>query len=674
MPSPSSPSISLEKLANKTGKTVQRAPAWAKGGTLVYRVATTDDPDVLRFTEEGLAIVHSLLDDSIRQIPILNGVIGEDHPGAWNWDGLWPYWNRVSFRARDWATLHGFMSRAKEQSNATPSFHVNLTDVNAGLRDYPETRDFFKKLAATGSIYRRDGHLFWPNVYANPAPPHERDLDPPYVLREIPEEAHTIEIVALVNYKNFWDSGLAKEMIDDFYRRLPFAPPLLYLDVLTLSGSNFSTGFPDGPLGGSEATQLEGVRAITDYIRSKGTDIATEGDRPPLMGNAATYGWLHCTPGVSADDYSYIAGATRYLPVQHVAGNTGCFVLSPIASTACGLDRVREHYARLLAGSPGSKAVPGLATCHVAHPVSTNADFNVPGLVSKWSDPFSGTDFSAVSEFDIPGAGDPFRGDWADLVNNFYLTGIQELYHIGKGNVRQAVFNKNGLLYLTRLSLIDPAGRETAIPAVDFAPADRLEAVQKPGRLLLEKPLGIRFDASQAGEYQIKIHGFIPGHDHASLNLYVNGCWQRTINEIQFPQASDWDQEFALGAVTLNAGENTIGLDAGPIFMQWSDGTTALWSTPFLNKGFCVTDGDVTFADDYDRMWPDTWSGQKKIYFFSWDGASRAWKLPQDWATVQHATLYPLTPGGRGQGVLVAVADRSFSPKLLPQVPYVLVA
>ena len=99
----------------------------------------------------------------------------------------------------------------------------------------------------------------------------------------------------------------------------------------------------------------------------------------------------------------------------------------------------------------------------------------------------------------------------------------------------------------------------------------------------------------------------------------------------------------------------------------------ALWTTPYLNKGFTVSNGDVTFADDYNRMWPDTWSGQKKIYFFSWDGTQRTWKLPQDWASVKKATLYPLTPDGRGKSIDLPLNDRSATPKLLPQVPYVLV-
>ena len=52
--------------------------------------------------------------------------------------------------------LSGFMLRIREQSSALASFHVNLTDVNAGLRDYPETRAFFDQLVRTQSIYRRD--------------------------------------------------------------------------------------------------------------------------------------------------------------------------------------------------------------------------------------------------------------------------------------------------------------------------------------------------------------------------------------------------------------------------------------------------------------------------------------------------------------------------------------
>jgi len=97
---------------------------------------------------------------------------------------------------------------------------------------------------------------------------------------------------------------------------------------------------PTVPLGGSQQTQLEGVLDIANYLNSKGTSVATEGDRPFITGKGATYGWLHCNPGYSSDDYSYIAGTARYTPVQQVAGNTGCFNVSPITSTPAMLARV----------------------------------------------------------------------------------------------------------------------------------------------------------------------------------------------------------------------------------------------------------------------------------------------------------------------------------------------
>jgi len=37
------------------------------------------------------------------------------------------------------------------------------------------------------------------------------------------------------------------------------------------------------------------------------------------------------------------------------------------------------------------------------------------------------------------------------------------------------------------------------------------------------------------------------------------------------------------------------------------------------------------------------------------------------------ATLYPLTPEGRGKGLPIAINDRTITPSLLPQVPYILV-
>ena len=124
-----------------------RPPFWAEKGAIVYRVATPDQADVLPQIEEGTGIVSHLTDGSVRQILIANGIIGHNHPGAWNWDGVWPYWNRVTFRGGgDFKTLSRFIIRTRDKNNAFMSFHLNLTDVNIGLRDYPETRDFFNKL------------------------------------------------------------------------------------------------------------------------------------------------------------------------------------------------------------------------------------------------------------------------------------------------------------------------------------------------------------------------------------------------------------------------------------------------------------------------------------------------------------------------------------------------
>jgi hypothetical protein len=195
---------------------------------------------------------------------------------------------------------------------------------------------------------------------------------------------------------------------------------------------------------------------------------------------------------------------------------------------------------------------------------------------------------------------------------------------------------------------------------------------------MLESPHIARFTAPEAGKYRLKIHGGIPARDAdaAALNVYVNRQRQLRVLGIAF-KSKDWSdcsQEYDLGEITLRAGENTLSVDPGPIYARWSDGTVAVWETPSLGTGFSVTNGDVTFATDYDRMWPDTWSGQKKIYFFSWDGTSRAWKLPQDWASVKKATLYPLGPDGRGEVVPMTIGeDARLAPKLLPQVPYVLV-
>jgi len=66
-------------------------------------------------------------------------------------------------------------------------------------------------------------------------------------------------------------------------------------------------------------------------------------------------------------------------------------------------------------------------------------------------------DNSVKDEYDIPGTGDPFRGDWTDLANNFYLTTIQELHHIGHRAARKRM-DSIGHVHLGAYTLSGPGG------------------------------------------------------------------------------------------------------------------------------------------------------------------------------------------------------------------------
>ncbi|MEX1223845.1 MAG: glycoside hydrolase family 101 beta sandwich domain-containing protein [Pirellulales bacterium] len=615
------------------------APDWVKQGAYVYRVSTPDETNVLPQIESGTELTSNLLDGSIAQILILNGIIGHDHPGAWNWDGVWPYWNRVTFRANhDWDALAKAMERSRRESNAYWSFHVNLTDVNVGLRDYPETRAFFDSLVEHKAIYRRE---FNPQT-------NRWDIGEPYVPQAIPSEddhQNPVEIFALVNYQRFWESGLAKQMLDDFYQRLPYAPPVMYLDVLNLTGGNFNTGLPDGPLGGSEQSQLEGANAIIDYLRSKGTDLGTEGPRPEF-GDRAGYVWLH-GKGFSDDDYRVISGGNWHLAAQQVFGGAGAFNVSPVSLTDEKLDNVRRHYEALLAGKPGTLPVAGDKTWRIAYRA---------GVEDK---------------YDIPGTGDPFRGHWADLVNNFYLVTIQELYHIGRGNTRTSADLKAGVVHLGTYSLVGN-GTTVSVSVPDFVTTWQGEGARRIGQIMLDVPLETKAAVTNAGRYSLRVKYKSEGRTPGRLNVYANDRLIKTVEVVPGTENNEFG-ELLIGDVELHAGENTIAFDSGPIRAAWSDGTTAEWTTPYLRRGFKVSNGEIVFAEDYHRMWPDSWSGQQKIYFFSWDGTERAWKLPEAWSELKQVMLYPLTPHGRDTGIKLEVQDGHVAPKLLPQVPYIIV-
>ncbi len=632
-------SLASGETAPSRGKA--QPPVWAQKGAYVYRISTPDRSNVLPQLEEGVGMMSNLLDGSITQIAMLNGVIGHDHRGAWNWDGLWPYWNRVTFRGGgDFKTLSDAMIRMRQSSNTLASFHLNITDVNIGLRSYPESKTFFDRLVAAHAVYRRDFNK----------QTHRHD-GKPYVPREIDKygdgkdeagDPDPVKIFAIVNYKNFWDSGLAKEMIDDFYAKLPYAPPILYLDVLNLSGGNFNPGYPDGDLGGSAETQREGACAILDYLRSKGTDIGTEGPRPEFNvkeTNAprAGYVWLH-GPGLSSDDYRVISGGTRWFVRQHVYGNAGGFNLSPIALAEDKIAQNKAHYAALLSGKPGLKEVPGPETLHIACRTSQNKD----------------------DEFHIPGTGDPFRGDWVDLVNNFYLATLQELYHIGLRNTRQQ-FDGIGTLHLVQYTLKGPEAEvSVSVPESVGRKNDKT--------LMLEAPIETRVTVQKAGDYEMAF-AFINNKARSGLNIYVNGKLARSLTAEDFKASPQ-----SMGSIRLNAGENTIAFDAGTVKAVWSDGTVAEWKSPYLGTGFKAWNRDVVFAEGYDRMWPDTWSGQKKIYFFSWNGTHRTWKLPAGWRDHEMLAIHALGPDGRHIAMSLPVTNGSIAPNLLPQVPYVVVA
>ena len=617
------------------GPAQAQPPAWYKHGAIVYRLHTPDAPNILPQIEESVGMMSNLL-DGIPQIPILAGILGHDHLGECNWDGAWPYWNRVTFRANhSWKDLHDFMKRVKDNHNVYISFHVNLTDVNVGLKDYPETREFFQKLVKAKAIYRRD---------LNPET-NRRDKEPPYVPTEIPAGGGPRDIFALVNYKNFWDSGLAREMIDEFYDKVPYAPPLLYLDVLNEGGGNFATGFPDGPLGGSRQTQVEGIQAIADYLRGKGTDLATEGNRPFLGKNAqglprASYVWKH-GDGFSADDYSVISGGLPNQFVEQTFGSAGAFAAMASAEE---LKLVRNHYAALLAGEETVKELDaGWAWYHPPTHVGDKAVKKLPG--------------------------------WANLVNNFYLISIQELYHVGKGNIRVSA-SSGGVLILDKVILTSPAGKEIVLEAEDYYQPRRAD-FQQSGFVVFhpaQPPVDFKVDITEPGEYNLKLR-----LNATALSIYVNGEYinkeekRRPWTDPRIPTDGGKEWPTIDFKVKLKEGTNTISVRLGPPMAEWSDGTKAVWSTPASRTGFKVWRDDIVFADDYDRMWPDTWSGKKKIYFYSWYGTHRAWKLPADWSEVPRATLYPLTPDGRGKGVPLAIQDRTISPALLPQVPYILV-
>ena len=289
--------------------------------------------------------------------------------------------------------------------------------------------------------------------------------------------------------------------------------------------------------------------------------------------------------------------------------------------------------------------MPGLATAHVCRRTQSDA-------------------------FDIPGTGDPFRGDWANLVNNFYLITIEELYHIGKGNVR-STRNRPGTAHVRQLTFTPVSGGEKiVVEAASFFPeGNARQEVAKNRDFMLETPLTSSMTLPEGGKYRLSIELFSPGP--AGLNVYVNDHIVATVNPLPKTEGPWVTRD--LGEVTLSGGRQTVAIDAGPQYAEWSDGTRAVWTTPYLGVGLRVTNGDVTFARDYDRMWPDSWSGQRKVYFSVGTAVCAPGPSRQNGQRLVAPCSTRLRLRDRGAGKPLSITHRTVRPALLPQVPCLLI-
>lgn len=614
-------------------KSVHVAPRWANG-SLIWKMSLPDQRDALGEAEDKIRAVCNLTDSAVRQIVFLNGAVGVDE-GYFAWDGSWPYWSRPSYRINhDWRYLGDFMVRMRKQWNTEVSFHVNLTDVNVGLALTEETRAFFKKLRDNKCIYTR---------------PKGRNAQPwfglPYVPQEIPleEEApdgrrklDASDIFAMVDYKQLWDSGLAREIIDGLFSRLPYVPSLLYVDVFGPVGWCIHPGYPDGALGHNRQTQIEGMRLIRDYIRKCGSDVAGESpDR--LVDLDADYSWSH--GGLSTNDYSRIGsgfgmgamGGTRGAKGMHVYGGQGGYHIQ------CG-----ESVPKMLLN---------------------------PGFESK----VQSRKYDGIREW----------GTSDDLVRGFYLTVIQELYHIGGGHVRLPggpVFTRLdeacGRARINAVTVVDGKGTEWVADATgaQISGSCRIEddtwAVGGKTVAGLDQALfnSVRFtvDVPFAGLYKLFVRYSSVGGGRVSL--MVN---EGDKSELNLPNTDAWH---FYGDVPvekcLEKGVNTVTVIHDRIFAQWSDGTEAVWD----ETGLKIWNDGMIFAENGDRIWPDSWSGEKRLFLYSEKGGRTRWTLPEGYLAGTCFTLHRLTAEGRRKEADVSRQDDDLELELKAETPYILVA
>jgi hypothetical protein len=604
---------------NKQPPTNQ-APSWARGA-FIWRLCLADRADSLEEAAETIAAVANRLDHAVEHIVFLSGAIGADE-GYLPWDGVWPYWQRLTWRVGGgWEELSRFMVEMRDRHRAHISFHVNCTDVNAGLRLYPETRAFFERLVEAKAVYAR---------------PKGFNAQPwfglPYVPQTIPE-GDASEIFAMVHYQRFWDSGLAKEQIDGFFGRLPYLPPLLYVDVLGACGWCIHPGYPDGELGGSKASQLAGIQAIVKYIRDCGSEVAGESpDRlrehtdPPIR-----YSWGH--GGLSRNDYGQIgtgygmgACARRGGKPMHVYGNQGSYHLQ------CG--------------------------------------DSVPDLIKRGWEPMAADGQAVAGAFVDPLRSPQVDGlrDWGtvdDLIRQFHFTVAREHYHIGCGAERlpggptwERLDEAEGRVRVDALTLRLPDGSLTVHEAESATLLGSARIIEDTwangGKAVgdLDEALGngveFAFEVAAAGEYAVFLRYASVGGGVLGMRL-DDGPIQR----IELADTGAW-QHYGDQAqrVELAAGTHRLCFRKERIYAEWSDGARAEWT---LEGGFRAWHGDVELGVAGDRFTPDIWSGERRILVFSAEGCEREWQLPAGWANAAEVSYYPLTAAGRGNPVRLPV-------------------
>lgn len=86
----------------------------------------------------------------------------------------------------------------------------------------------------------------------------------------------------------------------------------------------------------------------------------------------------------------------------------------------------------------------------------------------------------------------------------------------------------------------------------------------------------------------------------------------------------------------LTAGGSIVRISHEMIFAGRGDGAMDLRG----RNGFAARCGDVAFGSGFACVWPHTWSGESRLFFYSLGGVSRAWTRPREWAKFERGTLF----------------------------------